>query len=141
MRYLEITEVTDGKRRVIEVIDLDKRYDSSNTANSSEILIRGLLKDIGVPANLSGFNYIVGAISKIINNKSHHTLSMTKEIYKGLAEEFQTTSAAIERCIRTAIQNTWLLKDHPDRFYDVFSTSKLPTNSQFLYSIVEYLRR
>ena len=61
--------------------------------------IANLLLELGIPARISGFNYLVRAIELSIDGK----LAICKEIYNPIADEYKTESTRVERAIRNAI--------------------------------------
>ena len=104
--------------------------------------IYDILNELGVPFNLSGRDYIVRAVSLIYENGR---MAMTKEVYPQIAAEFETGKTGVERCIRHAVEkafrngNTNAITKYFGLNID-FNTGKL-TNSDFIYGLVEYLRR
>ncbi len=63
-----------------------------------------LLFDIGMSPHYAGYRYLVYAICDVLQNNI--IFSMMK-LYKKIADEFDCTPYAAERCIRTAITSCW----------------------------------
>ena len=105
--------------------------------------IQKLLLDIGFPHHVYGYNYISYALELIMLDPEmlHH---VTKELYPDVASHFHTTSARVERAIRTAIQIVWLYGNRPlinNIFGNTIRADKgVPTNSQLLAGLYYYLR-
>ena len=66
-------------------------------------------------------------------------------LYPLLSERFHSSPAAIERCIRTAVEATWLSGDlnaiHRYFGFSVDAEKGKPTNSEFLSMLSEHVRR
>lgn len=60
------------------------------------------LKEIGMPANLKGYNYIKEAAEILYFNTSEVRIS--SEVYEVVALKYNTTGKAVERSIRHAIE-------------------------------------
>lgn len=102
-----------------------------------------ILHDIGMPANLKGYKYVLDAI--ILTVQMPGLISaVTKELYPEVAQRHNTTASRVERAIRHAIEVTW---DHIDgealqRYFGntVSSDRGKPTNSEFVAMIAEIIR-
>lgn len=105
--------------------------------------INKLLLDIGFPHHVYGYNYISYAIELIMLDPEilHH---VTKELYPEVAMHFHTTSARVERAIRTAIKIVWLYGNLPlisTIFGNTIRSDKgVPTNTQLLAGLYYYLK-
>lgn len=100
------------------------------------------LSVLGISSHLRGYHYIKEAIMMIQNNEF---VSITKDIYPCIAKMYKTTSSAVERAIRHAIEVGWQLGDidfMDKAFHNILSYDQdRPTNSQYIYSLLEYLKR
>ena len=102
-----------------------------------------ILRKIGIPCNLKGFDMIKSAILLIISDKSKYS-AVTKDIYPTLAKQFDTNTSLIERSIRTSIirafdyTNPKVIDEIFGNCYD--SEKGNPTNSEFLFTVAEYLK-
>lgn len=103
-----------------------------------------LLDQLGVPRRLKGWRYMhaAAAFSACAPQFFH---SYTQSLYPFLAARFQTTSQAVERAIRTAVENTWLhgnLSAIQNLFgFSVDADRGKPTNAEFLSMLAEHTRR
>lgn len=99
-----------------------------------------ILDDIGVRSNLTGYYYLSYGINYLLENP----LTRTTSIYRLVAEEFNSTSSKVDRCMRHAIENLFS-HIYDETVYQYFGnslgTKKKPTNSQFLYAVAQYIRR
>lgn len=98
------------------------------------------LTEIGIPAHIKGYSYLRDAIIMSLNDK--HTLSsITKRLYPTIANKYQTTPSRVERAIRHAIEVAWSrgnINVLTEQFgYVVDPTKGKPTNSEFIYKIVD----
>ena len=67
--------------------------------NATEVLL-----EFGVRPHLSGFNYLVEIVSTY--EKKDLAKQLTKRIYPGVAEKYNSTWSKVERAIRTAIHTS-----------------------------------
>ena len=108
-----------------------------------EIYISELLKEIGAPTHLLGYDYIKFAILLIAKDKSY-LRQITKKLYPAIAEKFETTPSRVERAIRHCIEVSFN-RAKAEKMEEIFSytininTGKL-TNSEFLAVLGEYFR-
>ena len=105
-----------------------------------EKLVKRLLKEIGVPVNLKGYRYICSAIVYLSQDKG---MKISLGLYPKVAKEFGTTGSRVERAIRHAVERTFE-KGNYATMSEVFGTKTCAhsgklTNSEFLYTCVEYL--
>ena len=111
--------------------------------NKEEIYISKLLKELGVPPHLLGYDYIKFAILLIASDESY-LRRITKGLYSDIAEKFQTTPSRVERAIRHCIEVSFN-RAKAEKMEEIFSytininTGKL-TNSEFLAVLGEYFR-
>lgn len=109
----------------------------TNIFIDSNSITLAVLKEIGVPTNLKGYNYLIEAISLVIEdfNNLH---SITKYLYPCIAKKYYTTSSRVERAIRNAIEVTWTrgnLNNIISIFgYDHFDNPR-PSNAGFIAKI------
>ena len=106
--------------------------------------IRILLLEIGIPANLLGFNYIVYAVHLALTN-SEYSLRMSKQLYVDVAHHFKTNISAVERCMKHAIV-TGMEYGSQELADQIFKNSinpkkGFPTCSQFITSVCLYMAR
>lgn len=104
--------------------------------------IRMLLLEIGIPANLLGFTYIVYAVQLALTN-SEYSLRITKQLYIDVAYHFSVKPACVEKCMRKAIA-TGMEYGRVELIERIFGSSinpekGVPTNSQFIASVCLYI--
>ncbi len=90
---------------------------------------------IGIPAHIKGYRYLREAV-KIVLNSPHVINKITKVLYPGVGDIFQTSPNRVERGIRHAIDIAWEtrqvenIKDKQGN--SIFSFEKKPTNKEFI---------
>ena len=105
--------------------------------------ITKMLRTIGMPSHVLGYEYTREAILIALGNKD--TLrSITKRLYPRVAETFQTTPSRVERAMRHAVEVAWDRGDL-DVLSELFGNSVSrsrgkPTNSEFCSAVADYLR-
>ncbi len=102
-----------------------------------------LMKELGIPANLKGYNYLIEAISILLTDKEMYDGAITKELYPAIAKKYKTTSSRVERAIRHAIE---VATDRAsvEIMYKIFgmtasADSGRLTNSEFIYGAANYI--
>ncbi len=90
---------------------------------------------IGIPAHIKGYRYLREAV-KIVLNSPYVINKVTKVLYPGVAELFQTSPNRVERGIRHAIEVAWENKEVENikdkQGNSIFSIDKKPTNKEFI---------
>ena len=111
-----------------------------NHQDISETKIERFLLTLGVPSNLSGFDYIKSAVGLCIEDSSFLN-GITTRLYPKLADKYGSTISAVERCIRHAISATFR-KGNPELLREVCGTfcSNGVKNSVFISLLVRYLK-
>lgn len=103
-----------------------------------------LLMQLRVPAKLKGRNYMQAAAAYCAC-APHLARDYQKRLYPLLADQFATTPQAVERAIRTAVENTWLRGDLAaiQRLFgfSVDAERGKPTNAEFIAMLTEHVRR
>lgn len=87
--------------------------------------VRKFLLESNVYPNLNGFDYVIAAVEMV---KKEGKISTTKQLYPGIAKQFNTTSSKVERAIRFIVSTKINSKT-----YDKLGFRKKPTNSEFIY--------
>ncbi len=92
------------------------------------VMVRNILRDIGVPEYGIGFSYIEAALKCGTIERG----DMTKLIYPEIAKRFGTTVGSIEKAIRFTIECTWEngKGGKYSRYFENFRSR--PANGQFL---------
>ena len=106
--------------------------------------ITDLLKDLGVPANIKGFEYLRCAIFlKYLYPEKF--FGAIKELYPEIAKRYSTTGTRVERACRHAIEVGYgrgNLERYDEIFgYTINSNKKKPTCSEFIATLVDYISR
>ena len=108
-----------------------------------EVMVTDILHDVGVPANIQGYNYVRTAIVLAIQ-KGDILNRITKELYPSVAKIHKTTPSRVERSIRHAIETAWDRGDIEvlaSYFgYAVYGKKRKPTNSEFIAMISDRIR-
>jgi len=105
--------------------------------------ITGIIREIGIPAHIKGYQYIREAIMMTVNDMNLLNY-ITKLLYPTIAKKYRTTSSSVERAIRHAIEVAWnrgKIDVLEDMFgYTVSAGKGKPTNSEFIALIADKLR-
>lgn len=116
---------------------------SNNGAVDLEVVVSDIMRQIGVPAHIKGYQYLRQAI--LLSVADNEMLgSVTKLLYPTVAKMFQTTSSRVERAIRHAIEVAWdrgdveVLSSYFG--YTIQNQRGKPTNSEFIAMIADKLR-
>ncbi|MCI8271483.1 MAG: sporulation protein [Erysipelotrichaceae bacterium] len=102
-----------------------------------------ILFKIGMPPHLDGYRYLKVAIPMVCGDETY-LKRMTTGLYPEIAEMFDTEWWNVERSIRAAIEIVFN-KGNSAELYEMFGNTidakkSKPTNSQFIATIVEYLK-
>ena len=123
---------TEKQKRTAEISD-----------NDIEVVISDIMRQIGVPAHIKGYQYLRTAI-KLSVEDSDMLGSVTKLLYPTVAKIFNTTSSRVERAIRHAIEVAWdrgdvdVLSSYFG--YTIQSQRGKPTNSEFIAMVADKIR-
>ena len=111
--------------------------------NDRRCLIANTLHDVGVPANIKGYSYLIDALELTIANPDA-TLSMTQSIYTPIARQYGVQPEQVSKSIKRAIDIAWDRGDLDTLQsyfgYTVSNTLGMPTNGEFIAIIGETLR-
>lgn len=119
-----------------ELQPADEEYDL-------EIIVSNMIKEIGVPAHIKGYQFVRDAIMWVINDMELIN-AVTKELYPGIAKKYKTTSSRVERAIRHAIEVSWQ-RGEVETLNELFGhtvqfSKDKPTNSEFIAMIADRIR-
>ena len=111
---------------------------------TKEDRITNIIKDIGIPPHLKGYNYLKEAVSLVLEQPEILN-KVTKVLYPGIASKFDTTSTRVERSIRHAIEQVWNRHETVEHISKIFGYSvahleSKPTNSEFIAMVADSLR-
>lgn len=108
-----------------------------------EIIISDIMRQIGVPAHIKGYQYLRESIILSVNDPELMH-SVTKVLYPTVAKNNKTTASRVERAIRHAIEVAWdrgdvdVLSSYFG--YTIQNSRGKPTNSEFIAMISDKLR-
>lgn len=108
-----------------------------------ELVISDIMRQIGVPAHIKGYQYLRTSIELCIEDKEMLE-SVTKLLYPTVAKMYSTTSSRVERAIRHAIEVAWdrgdvdVLSSYFG--YTIQSNRGKPTNSEFIAMISDRIK-
>lgn len=118
------------------VCSLSKTKDyAQGFTRSVDVLIANKLNQIGVPASLKGYRYMITAIKEVLEDETALE-GVTKVLYPGVAKKHNSTPQRVEKAIRHAIEVAWSrnngskLKEEFE--YSINSGKTRPTNSEFI---------
>lgn len=114
-----------------------------NTDSDLEIIISDIMRQIGVPAHIKGYQYLRESIALSIKDPDLMH-AVTKVLYPTVAKNNKTTASRVERAIRHAIEVAWdrgdvdVLSSYFG--YTIQNSRGKPTNSEFIAMISDKLR-
>ncbi len=104
--------------------------------------IANLFISVGIPAHIKGYQFLREAIKMTIETPEIIN-SITKRLYPGIAERYQTSASKVERAIRHAIEVAWSrgkIENINSIFgIKVYSPNEKPTNGEFIALIADKL--
>ena len=131
--------MTETSRKIAPVLSMMPRRETFDL----ETQVTDIIQEVGIPANIKGYQYIRNAIILVVNNNDIIN-SVTKELYPEVAKMCDTSPSRVERAIRHAIEVAWDRGDTETlnrMFGYTISVSKgKPTNSEFIAMIADKLR-
>lgn len=111
--------------------------------NDLEVTISDVMREIGVPAHIKGYQYLRESI--VLTVKDPELMhAVTKLLYPTVAKTNHTTPSRVERAIRHAIEVAWdrgdvdVLSSYFG--YTIQNSRGKPTNSEFIAMISDKLR-
>jgi len=129
--------------KAINVANNARLHNENVQNNSLEADITNIIHEIGVPAHIKGYQYLREAIIMVVN-RMELLSGITKELYPGIAEKFNTTPSRVERAIRHAIEVAWSrgrIETINKLFgYTVHDEKGKPTNGEFIAMVADKLR-
>ena len=116
--------------------------DEENSSIDLENRIAKILKEVGIPASIKGYNYIKQSIILVYNDET--LLHTMMRLYASVAELYGTSSTKVERSIRHAIEIAFN-RGNFELLEDIFSFTvsrfkDKSTNSEFIAGLYQYLR-
>lgn len=113
------------------------------TRPSLKARVTHMLHDAGMPANISGYQYLREAILITAADPSVLHKAVTKILYPEIARRYGATALRVERCIRSAIETAWdraSPETLPKYFGCTVSSQRgKPSNAEFIALLAERL--
>ena len=136
----QVVNLSEYIRNILEPVSTAE-YDAA-----LEVQISNLMRQLGIPAHLKGYQYLRKAI--IMAMKDHAVMDgVTKILYPDIAKCYGTTASCVERAMRKAIAVAWE-RGNIDFLQYYFGCTKKPqmakpTNSEFIATVADilYLRQ
>lgn len=105
-------------------------------------IISGIFLELGVPSHIVGYKYLMEAIAICLNSKE---CLMIQKVYKQIADKYNSTSSRVERGIRYLIEVIYWT-GNVNRLNEIFGYTERrmtgrPTNKEFIYGMVRWLRK
>ena len=119
------------------------QYQNRFEVSTIENDVTEIIREIGIPAHIKGYQYIREGIIMAINDINMLNY-ITKLLYPSIAKKYKTTSSSVERAIRHAIEVAWgrgkieVIEEMIG--YTVSAGKGKPTNSEFIALIADKLR-
>ena len=139
IRLLDIA--ADQKQRVFERTDgFDFGAAGRIKSKSLEEKITGVFITVGIPAHIKGYQFLREAVKMTVDMPDIIN-SITKKLYPGIAEKFETTASKVERAIRHAIEVAWnrgKIENINQLFgVRVYTNNEKPTNGEFIALVAD----
>lgn len=120
-----------------------KYITSKSNSNNAEIEVTNVMRNIGIPAHVKGYQYLRDAIMCVMRD-NEALVGVTKQLYPDIAKKYNTTATRVERSIRHAIEMAWD-RGKIDNLQGVFGYTisedrGKPTNSEFIALVADKLR-
>lgn len=148
-RLLQISSIRQEGEKIRDKLEVKtgKKENLSAAAvypeNTLEADITNIIREIGIPAHIKGYQYIREAIMMTVNDMNLLNY-ITKLLYPTIAKKYKTTSSSVERAIRHAIEVAWnrgKIDVLEEMFgYTISAGKGKPTNSEFIALIADKLR-
>lgn len=98
-------------------------------------MIERMLRRLGVPAHLKGYDYLVDAVSLMYEDDTYKS-AITKRLYPDIAKKNKTTASRVERAIRHGVEVSMKRGDTKyleEIFSYTYSSEKgKPTNAEYI---------
>ena len=136
----QVVNLSEYIRNILEP-DSTAEYDAA-----LEVQISNLMRQLGIPAHLKGYQYLRKAIIMAMKDPAVMD-GVTKILYPDIAKCYGTTASCVERAMRKAIAVAWE-RGNIDFLQYYFGCTKKPqmakpTNSEFIATVADilYLRQ
>lgn len=136
----QVVNLSEYIRNILEPVSTAE-YDAA-----LEVQISNLMRQLGIPAHLKGYQYLRRAIIMAMKDPAVMD-GVTKILYPDIAKCYGTTASCVERAMRKAIAVAWE-RGNIDFLQYYFGCTKKPqmakpTNSEFIATVADilYLRQ
>lgn len=136
----QVVNLSEYIRNILEPVSTAE-YDAA-----LEVQISNLMRQLGIPAHLKGYQYLRKAIIMAMKDPAVMD-GVTKILYPDIAKCYGTTASCVERAMRKAIAVAWEGGNIDFLQYYFGCTKKpqmaKPTNSEFIATVADilYLRQ
>lgn len=139
----ELTKILKRAEEIVSILGDDNPELPTMTDTQQEdyeVKINEILRRLGAPAQNKGYRYIKEATIQCLEDPTIFESGITKVLYPSVALTFNTTPSRVERAIRHEVEVIF------SRGNTEFVNELFPycmgkaTNSEFLATLVEYLR-
>lgn len=137
--YNRIVEIAREEIRSVSAPETEE----TESGESVDEQITNLFLTLGIPAHIKGYQYLREAVRMVLDN--HEIINrITKELYPGIAQKFDTSASKVERAMRHAIEVAWTRGrlDTVNQMYGykVFAKEDKPTNGELVSCVSELIR-
>ena len=127
------------KAVLARLTDLAQRLDQTSAARPDpRNAVSNMLRDLGISTKLRGYGYLREAILELHRCPGQ---MITKELYPGVAKQYDTSASKVERAMRHAIEVAWnrgrIGSANKLLGYEVFSQRDKPTNGEFIAMVAD----
>lgn len=137
------TDENIGRIRESEITGRYGIKELETTYHELDEMISKRLNEIGIPARLKGYRYIITAIKRVIEN-DEALESVTKILYPDVAKKHNSTAQRVEKAIRHAIEVAWSTDGdqpaHKEFQYIISPGKSRPTNSEFIAKMAQDIK-
>lgn len=135
--YARLTEI--AREREVQEAEVCREAGAPQIKSADE-QITNLFLTLGIPAHIKGYVYLRTAVHMVLENRDILN-RITKELYPGVAQRFDTSASKVERAMRHAIEVAWSRGrlDTVNKMYGykVFDALDKPTNGEFISCVAE----
>lgn len=123
---------------------LQKERDDAKQLADTRARIERVLRDLGVADHWMGYAYLCTAVTILLQTPdAGHAI--TTVLYPQVARLHNTVPAAVERCIRHAVETGWMRCDYrtQEKYFgnQIDPDRAKPTNAQFMNRVANVVRR
>lgn len=132
------------KYSAVDIVKKD--YISRETLyQTADNIVHTALNELCFTANYTGSAYLQSSLVALCLSDLKHSDSMCKTIYPYIADQFDVSTASVERSIRTVIKRCWNNSSdeaHVKYFGFIYSKDRgVPTNREFIMILADSLIR